>query len=368
MSVETKAAIVRKPAGPMTIEDVTIDSLRDNEILVRIAGTGLCHTDLVFAAGLTILKPPAVFGHEGAGIVEKIGDAVAGVSVGDHVVMTFNSCGNCVRCESGHPAYCLQFPAMNYGSGRADGSCTVHVGDQCVSANFFGQSSFAGYAIGNERNVVPIDKDVPIELMGALGCGVQTGAGSVMNAMACPEGSTLVILGGGAVGLSAVLGGAIQGCSTIIVIEPKPSRREMALELGATHVIDPADGDVVAAVREIVTIGVDFIFDTTGIPDLLTQSIQMLAPLGTLGIVGISNPIDASLPLPINQMVGAGFRVMGIIEGDVDPHEFIPRMVSLYREGRFPFDKLLKSYKLEDINEAIADQHAGQCIKPVLIP
>ena len=368
MTVQAQAAVVRKPGGPWAIENVVIETPRPDEVLVRIVGTGLCHTDLVFAAGLTVMKAPAIFGHEGAGVVEQVGSDVTRVRPGDHVVLSFNSCGRCVRCEQGHPAYCTSFAQLNFGGCRVDGTSGVSAGGARASAHFFGQSSFATYALASERSVVPIDRDLPLELMGPLGCGVQTGAGSIMRALACPPGSSLLVQGGGAVGLSAVLGAVVQGCGTIIVAEPRPERRALALELGATHAIDPMDGDTIAAVRAIAPIGVDFAFDTTGIPAVLTATVRTLASAGTLGIVGVAAPVEATLAVPINQLVGAGLRVVGIIEGDVVPDRFIPEMIALYRAGRFPFDKLLSTYPLARINAAIADQHAGTCVKPILTP
>lgn len=368
MSIKATAAVAHQPGAPWAIEEVNIEDPRVGEVIVRIAGTGLCHSDLVFAGSMKIMKAPAIFGHEGAGVVERVGPGVSKVKPGDHVVLTFNSCGKCARCEQGHPAYCQYHAQHNYIGCRTDGSRAVTVGGEPASAHFFGQSSFATFALANERNVVPIDKDVPLEIMGPLGCGIQTGAGSIMNALACPSGSSLVVFGGGSVGLSAVLGAVVQGCSTIIVVEPMASRREMALELGATHVVDPTGADVAQAVRDILPAGADFAFDTSGRKSVVADGIKILASGGTLGMVGVAPLDDDILSVSINQLIGSGLRVMGIIEGDVEPDRFIPEMVSLYRAGRFPFDKLVRTYRLDEINRAIKDQHDGLCIKPVLIP
>jgi len=335
---------------------------------VRIAGVGLCHTDLAFGGSLAIMKAPAVLGHEGSGVVERVGDGVTKVKPGDHVVLTFNSCGACVRCDEGRPAYCVRFAQMNYAGCRPDGSRTLCVGAEPASANFFGQSSFASFALANERNIVAVDRDLPIEILGPLGCGVQTGAGAVMNSLACPAASSLLVMGAGAVGLSAVLGAVVQQCATIIVAEPREERRALALELGATHALDPATGDLAAAVRAIQPLGVDFAFDTTGRRDVIEAAMGALAPRATIGLVGIAHPADDRLGISINQLVGAGHIVMGIIEGDSLPDVFIPRMIELYRAGKMPFDRLIREYPLAQINEAIADQHAGACVKAVMIP
>ncbi len=361
-----EAAVARSAQGPFTIETVELDEPRDDEILVRVVGVGLCHTDLVFKAGGPIALP-AVFGHEGAGIVEKIGKAVAKVKPGDRVAMTFRSCGQCARCARGDAAYCHTMPMLNYTGVRTDGARAISAGDERIAGNFFGQSSFATYALAYERNVVKVPDGVPLELMGPLGCGVQTGAGGIMRSLACEAGSSLLILGGGSVGLSAVMGAKIQGCATIIAVEPQAGRRALALELGATHAIDPAAApDLAAAVRAISPIGVDYAFDTTGVPAVLNAAMQCLAPKGVFGIVGIAPP-GTPMPGDLMSAVTFGHTVKGIIEGDSDPDVFIPELIAHYQAGRLPFDKLIRTYPLSDINQAIADQHHGDCVKVVLL-
>lgn len=368
MGIQAKAAVARAPGAPWNLETVDIEDPRPDEVLVRIVGVGLCHTDLVFSAHLQVMKAPAIFGHEGAGIVERVGENVTKVAPGDHVVLTFNSCGHCPTCDEGLPGYCYSFPQLNNSGRRIDGSTGVNVAGEPASAHFFGQSSFGTHALANQRNVVPIDKDVPLELMGPLGCGIQTGAGSVINSLACHAGSSLLILGGGAVGLSAVLGGIVQGCSTIIVAEPKEARRNAALDLGATHVIDPLTTNLQEAVRAIVPAGVNYVFDTSGLKPVIEEAIGCTAPHAKIGFVGISSKLDDAIALPINVAMAKGLTVMGIIEGDADPDTFIPKMIALYRQGKFPFDKLITTYRLDEINQAIADQHSGKCIKPVMLP
>jgi aryl-alcohol dehydrogenase len=367
-TVDVKAAVISIAGAPWTVETVSIDMPRADEIRVRIAGAGICHTDLVFAASAQVMPCPAVLGHEGAGVVEAVGNAVTGVEPGDHVVLTFDSCATCERCSAGHPAYCSQFFALNYAGCRSDGSSAIMLGESQVNCHFFGQSSFATHAIVSERNAVVIDKDLPLHLMGPLGCGVQTGAGSIMKALACPADSSLLVTGAGTVGLSAVLGAVIQGCKHIIVVEPKEARRRMALELGATHVIDPSDGPVVEAVRKILPDGVAYAFDTSGRSAVMLDAVLALASGGTLALVGVASDPVGNVSLPINHLISAGLRVVGIIEGDVEPQKFIPEMARLYKAGQFPFEKLIRTYPLDEVNDAIADQLSGACIKPVLIP
>lgn len=364
--MQVTAAVARAADAPFTIETVELEDPRADEILVRVVGVGLCHTDLVFkAAGVIAL--PAVFGHEGSGIVEKVGANVTKVKQGDRVAITFRSCGACDRCEKGQPAYCRTMPMLNYIGMRPDGTKAIQAGEEKIASNFFGQSSLATHCLTYERNVVKVPEGVPLELVGPLGCGVQTGAGGIMRSLACEAGSSVLILGGGAVGLSAVMGAVVQGCKTIIVLEPHEARRTLALELGATHAIDPAAApDLGAAVRAILPNGVDYAFDTTGIPAVLQATMACLGSHGVFGIVGVCPP-GTPVPGDLSSVITYGHTIKGIIEGDSDPDVFIPEMIELYRQGRLPFDKLIRTYPLSEINQAIADQHHGDCVKVVLL-
>lgn len=367
--MKVTTAITRGAESPFTIEEIELDAPQEDEILVKISGVGLCHTDLVVkSAGPDVYPLPAVLGHEGSGIVEQVGSRVTKVKPGDRVAMTFRSCGECDRCAAGDAPYCRSFPQLNFTGMRADGSKAYRSNDESIAGNFFGQSSFGSYAMTYERNVVKVAGDLPLELVGPLGCGIQTGFGGVVRSLAAKAGSSILILGGGAVGLSAVMGAKVQQCGTVIVLEPHPTRRDMALELGATHVIDPANAENLAsAVREIVPQGVDYALDTTGIPDVLTAALECLGSKAVFGIIGVAPP-GTPTPGHISDLVTFGYTIKGIIEGDSDPDTFIPEMMEHYRQGRLPFDKMIKTYPLSQINEAIADQHAGKCIKVVLIP
>ena len=364
--MQVTAAVAHAPGADFTIETVELDTPREDEILVRIAAVGVCHTDLVAREGAMPFSLPAVLGHEGAGVVEAVGDKVTKVKPGDRVAITFRSCGACARCRSGDPAYCYSMPMLNYIGMRTDGSKALRQGETPVSSNFFGQSSFATYALAYERNVLPLPADIPFAIAAPLGCGVQTGAGGVMLALAAPAGSSILITGGGAVGLSAVMGAAIQGCSPIIVLEPHAARRELALELGATHVIDPAASpDLNGAVRAIAPFGVDFAFDTTGRPEVLAAIMAALAPKGVLGVVGIP-PAGAAMPGDLGTVLTFGQTVRGIIEGDSDPDVFLPQLIDHWRAGRLPLEKLVKIYPFAQINTAIDAQHRGEAVKVVL--
>ena len=368
--MQTTAAVARQPKGDFTIETIHVEAPRAGELMVRIAGVGLCHTDLVFRDQFAPYPLPAVLGHEGAGIVEAVGEGVEGLAVGDSVVLGFSSCGHCARCDEGLPSYCREFPPLNYAGMRLDdGSSAFRAGDESISSHFFGQSSFAAHAIVRARNVVKVDAgDDLLPLLGPLGCGFQTGAGGVMRSMACPAGSSIAIFGGGPVGLAAVMGAVIRQCATIILVEPLAARRQLATELGATQVIDPAAGDVPAAIRAILPDGVEFAFDSSGRVGVIEGALASLASHGMLGLVGVPPTADAALSVNLASLVTFGHRIVGIIEGDSDPQTFIPELIEHYKAGRFPFDRLITTYKLAEINRAIADQASGACVKVVLIP
>lgn len=368
--MQTLAAVAREPHGPFSIETVAVEAPRAGEVLVRIVGVGLCHTDLVFRDQFAPYPLPAVLGHEGAGIVEAVGEGVADLAPGDRVVLGFSSCGHCPRCDEGLPSYCREFPPLNYAGMRLDdGSKAYANGDEAIASHFFGQSSFAGHAVVRARNVVKIeDPEAPLELLGPLGCGFQTGAGGVMRSMACPAGSSIAIVGGGPVGLAAVMGAVIQGCSTIVLIEPVAARRQLALDLGATQVIDPAAGDVTEALRALLPDGVDFAFDTSGRVEAIQAVLGALTSRGMLGLVGVPPRAEDALTINLAGMITYGQRVVGIMEGDSDPQRFIPELIAAHRAGRFPFDRLVKTFPLSAINEAIDAQKRGECVKVVLIP
>jgi aryl-alcohol dehydrogenase len=363
------AALAPEPRAPFQIVEMELDEPRDDEVLVRIAGVGLCHTDLVAQAGALPMSLPAVLGHEGSGIVERVGRAVRKVKPGDAVVLTFMACGRCPACARRASAYCQSMRELNFGGSRSDGSATLRRSGTPVSGSFFGQSSFASHALAHDFNVVKVLEGVPLQIAGPLGCGVQTGAGAVMRSMRCEAGSSLTVLGGGSVGLSAVMGAVVQGCKTIVVVEPHAGRRELALSLGATHAIDPAGpGDLAAAVRAILPAGTDHVLDTSGHAAALQAVPRMLAARGTFGFVGMPASRETVLPGLLVEVMRGGFTYRGIVEGDSEPDEFIPQLMRLHKEGRLPFDRLVKTYPLAAINEAIADQHRGACVKAVLLP
>lgn len=362
----TTAAVVEASGQPFVLREVELDAPREDEIVVEIKAAGMCHTDLSVRDQLLPTPLPVVLGHEGAGIVSAIGSAVTNVAVGDRVALSYNSCGACPTCRGGVPAHCHGHFPLNFLGVRPDGSTGITADGQPVHSHFFGQSSFATHALAQARTALRIDDDVPFDLVGPFGCGIQTGAGSVLNVLRPEPGSSIAIFGMGCVGISAVLAARIAGCETIAVVDVNDQRLALARELGATHAINGADHDAVEAIREITGFGAAYAIDCTGVPAVLQQAVASTAPLGTTAIVG-TPPAGAQLHLDIVEMIVGGRTVLGAAEGRSVPETFVPELLAHWRAGRFPVDRLMRTFPFEEINEAAHHTHAGDVIKPVLV-
>ena len=363
--MEVKAAVVFEQAGEFKIENLELSEPRDDEVVVRMVATGICHTDLAAQAGhLPIPAPPSVFGHEGAGIVEKVGARVTKVKPGDHVVLAWDYCGTCAPCKQGQELYCLNFFLHNFHGARPDDSATLHKGDQEIHGVFFNQSSFSNYALANERNVVKVREDISLEVLAPMGCGVMTGAGAVMNSLKVTPGSSIAVFGVGPVGMSAILAAVVCGCTTIIAVDIKPERLKAAKELGATHTINASEVDPVKTILEITGGGAQFSLECVGNPQVLRQAVDVLPRLGVCGLTGVVPPgTEVSLDM---DLIMNGRAVRGILGGDAIADLFIPKLVELYHQGRFPFDKMITYYPFEEINRAVEDMEKGSVVKPVL--
>ncbi|PWA05119.1 aryl-alcohol dehydrogenase [Pueribacillus theae] len=358
----TKAAITYRKGEQFKIENIEIDHPKSGEILVKIVATGMCHTDLLARDQISYVPLPAVLGHEGAGIVEEIGEGVTTVEPGDHVILTFDSCGKCDNCYNGHSYACDEFFSLNFqASEKAEKQHRLHSGGVHLTT-FFGQSSFAQYSMATERNVIKVEKDVPLEILGPLACGVQTGAGTVLNKLNPKVGSSIAIFGCGAVGLSAVMAAKIAGCNPIIAVDIHDERLKLATELGATHTINSKQQNAVESILEITGKGVNYAVESSGLAAVIRESVESLASLGISAIIGSSND-DVNLNI---RTLRNERTVTGVLEGSSVPQVFIPQMIELYKAGKFPFDKLIKFYSLEDINQASCDMESGVTIKPVI--
>ena len=364
--MDTTAAVLRSTDSPLTLEKLHIDDLRPHEVLVRVVGSGICHTDLGVIASHGPDQSPIVLGHEGSGIVDAVGSEVTTVAPGDHVVLTYNFCGECDNCiEHNVPQHCRQFVELNLVGARIDGTTALTNGEEPIRGHFFGQSSWAAHAVANEQNCVKVARNLPLELLGPLGCGIQTGAGAVLNTLQPEPGSSIVIFGVGSVGLAALLAAVAADCATIIAVDIQQSRLEQATKLGATHTINSATEDVAARVRDITGgPGAQYSVDCIALPAVLRSALECLQSPGvcaTVGFQGMSNEIT------IDQgHLLFGRTLVGVIEGDAIPAEFVTRMIDLYQAGRFPFDELITTFPFERINDALEAAHRGEVTKAVL--
>lgn len=336
---------------------------RAGEMRVRLVATGVCHTDLHEHSGRHA-PHPIVLGHEGAGVVEELGEGVAGFAPGDHVVLSGSSCGRCPSCAAGRPTYCDLAMPLCFGGQRLDGSTALIGADGAVHSHFFGQSSFASHAVVPQRTAVKMDKALPLHMLGPLGCGVITGVGGIIQALRVQDGQSVAVLGTGGVGLSAVMGAKIAGAANIVAVDLDDARLELACELGATHCFRGDQPDLAAAVRAVTGRGLDFSFNTTNASAIHTLALEVLAMSGTAGFVAA--PLGDWKPSMFAMLAG-GRQLRGILGGDADPQDFVPQMARWWQEGRLPFDRLLSFYPFAEIERAFADAHSGHAIKPVLV-
>ncbi|TCJ95758.1 NAD(P)-dependent alcohol dehydrogenase [Nocardia alba] len=354
------AAVARGADAPFSIENLRLTGPGKGEVLVRIIASGICHTDLTAKQNFPP-ELPVVLGHEGAGIVEEVGPGVSGVHVNDHVLITFSSCGSCALCETGLPGYCEQWVTLN--GGRFGEHSPLARDGQPIVGGFFGQSSFASHIVTGVRNLVVVDRDLDLAMTAAFGCGIQTGAGTITSVLRPEPDSSVVIFGVGGVGMAALMTARALGVGQLIAVDLSEARLELALQLGADVVIDGTADDVVAMIKAATGSGATHALDTTGSAAVVATAIDALAARGVLALVALGEP---TMPIEVAKLIGQGKSLRGSIIGDVDPQSFIPQLVDWYRQGKFPMEKLVRTYPVESINEAVAAAHSGSVIKPVI--
>lgn len=358
-----EVAIVEEK-GKIEKKKIKISRPKEDEALVRMIGTGICHTDISVSNQVVETPLPLVLGHEGAGIIEEVGGNVEGFEVGDHVVISFSFCGKCHRCVHGEPSSCEELGPLNYGGTMHDGTTRLEKEDGTPVATFFGQSSLATYAIAHTSNLVKVDKDVDLSILGPFACGIQTGAGTVLNRLQPKFGTSIVVFGCGGVGLSGIMASKLTGASSIIAVDIDEKRLELAKELGATHTINGKKEDVIERVHEITGRGADYALEATAVPSAVLQSIRSLAVGGTVAVVGVGGEADIHIH---DDLVLPNRTVVGVTEGVSIPSVFIPKLIEYYKVGKFPFDKMIKKYNFDEIDKAIDDMKSGKTIKPIIV-
>ncbi len=363
--MQITAAVARQKFDPFTIEQVELTDPRPDELLVRIAASGMCQTDQHGRDGYFNMPLPAVFGHEGAGVVEAVGKSVTEFVPGDHVVMSFPWCGTCANCRRHMESHCQRHRELKMSGTRPDGTTLMSQGGAPIYSAFFQQSSFATHVIANERFTVKVRKDAPLELLGPFACSGQTGAGAVLNSMQPKPGDAFAVFGVGAVGLSGLMAAKIAGCDPIIAVDIHAKRLALARELGATHTIDHTGrADVVAEIRKLTGEGVRFSLETSAQPTVFREAVEALMPAGTCVLLGSARKgTEVTFEMPFLQF---GRVVRGVIQGESHPQELIPKLVDFLMQGRMPVDRMMTFYPLADINRAAQESNDGTTIKPVL--
>jgi S-(hydroxymethyl)glutathione dehydrogenase/alcohol dehydrogenase len=349
------AAVLHEVGEPLRVERVELESPRAGEVRVRVAAAGVCHSDYHYMTGDLVCRLPVVVGHEGAGRVEAVGPGTERVRQGDAVALLWRPrCGVCRFCIIGQPVLCERGRVQAESGGLpGDGTTRLRLDGHSIH-HLMGVSCLAEQVVVSEMSVVPIPDGVPPVVAAITGCAVITGVGAVLNVAGAVAGSSLLIIGAGGVGLSAVMGGRLAGADPIVATDVEPSRLERARQLGATHVVDAGTHDVVESVTDLVPGGVDWAIDAVGRPGTLQQSIACLRPGGTAIAVGLAR-VGETVQLPINELVQRQKRLVGSLYGSANPQVDLPRLFELYRSGRLALDELVGTrYRLAEVNEAYA--------------
>ncbi len=352
---------------PLSIETIELEGPGPGEVLVEIASAGLCHSDLSVMNGSRPRVMPLVMGHEAAGIVRETGTGVQGLAVDDHVVFSFiPSCGHCGFCLGGRSYMC------EHGVKAGVEGCLLNGRRKFKNSrgeslhHHLGVSGFSRYTVAVQESLIKIDASFPLEKAALFGCAVLTGAGAVINRARVSPGESAAVFGLGGVGLSAVLGAKASGAVPLIAVDPQPAKRDLALALGATHVVDPSNDNVIDTIKEITNGGVYFAFEMAGITSVLEQAYACTAKGGTTVTIGLPHPKDR-LDIQTVSLVAEERTLLGSYMGSCVPARDIPRFIEMYKQGHLQADALVSRHvKLEDLNRAFDALHHGKEIRQIL--
>jgi S-(hydroxymethyl)glutathione dehydrogenase/alcohol dehydrogenase len=362
-----KAAVLYRVGGPLQIEELTVENPHAGEVMVRVTAGGVCHSDLHVIRGDLRAPLPVVLGHEGAGIVEKVGDGVADFEPGDHVLMLWRaSCGHCLHCLGGRPALCELGAGIRWSGHLADGTSRFRRGDEEIR-HFAGVSSFGELTVLPQEGLVKIDPSVPLDKAAIVGCAVMTGVGAVINTARVEPGASMVVVGCGGVGLNAIQGGVLAGAEKVIAVDILENKLGFARDFGATHLINASQVNAIEAVKEATGgRGADYAFEVIGIPKAMSEAYQMIRRGGTLVIVGVA-PTGAEVSFNASSIMLDEKTIRGSLYGSCIPKRDAPRLLNLYRAGRLKLDELIsRAYPLEQINEAFAALGRGEVARSII--
>ena len=362
--MKVTAAVLNSYNTPFEIQQLDLDEPAEGEVQIRIVASGICHTDGLAQQADLPFPTPGVLGHEGAGVVDKLGPNVSDIQIGDHVIIGWPSCGSCPNCENGQPRYCASLGPLLAGGARSDGTTSLSRDGDAIHSHFFGQSSFSTFVNAKAASLVVVDKELPLAKLGPLACGISTGAGAIFNALRPELGSSVVIYGTGAVGLAAIMAAANTGASEIIGVDLVDARLELAKKYGATHVINASKANPVEEIERILGGKADYSVECTGNIKVVRQAIDSVGMLGTACLIG-GAPAGAEFSVDhISTLWGK--RIIGILGGENTSKELINGLLKLNKLGRFPFDELIQEFELSEVNEALQSSYSGEVLKPVL--
>ncbi|GAA5897734.1 hypothetical protein JCM6882_000080 [Rhodosporidiobolus microsporus] len=369
--MKTQALVVQQVGAPFELRDVEVEDPQANEVLVKVTACGLCHTDLIMRAGAIPSAFPAAFGHEGSGVVVSVGSSVTRVQPGDNVLLSFSSCGECAYCRDEHPAGCSEFVRNNFGrwrNGEVKDKAALRdseTGEE-IASTFFGQSTLARHALVVETSCVKVPSSTDLITLSSLGCGLQSGAGAVLNQLRPAPTSSIAIFGLGAVGFAALWAAVHLKVRKIVVVDLFESRLELAKKQGAHVLINGKEEDVVSKVREATSgLGAKYAVECTGVTKVLGTAWESLANFGHCVSVGNPGP-GIQPPATIHDAVNHSRTWSGLAEGDSNPPEFIPFLMKLYEQGAFPVDSISKAFPVEHFDKAVEAMKSGEVIKPII--
>jgi S-(hydroxymethyl)glutathione dehydrogenase / alcohol dehydrogenase len=365
--MKIKAALLRTPNTPFTIEELTLDAPREGEVLVRLAACGVCHSDYHLLTGTTRHPMPVVCGHEGAGVVEMVGVGVRRVQSGDHVVLSWTpDCGHCYYCQRGKPNLCETYTDPIWAGTMLDGTTRLHHNGEDVYA-YCGLATFGEYCVVPEQSCIPIRRDVALTSAALVGCAVATGVGAAMYTAGVRPGESAVVFGCGGVGLNVIQGAALCGASTIIAVDLNETKMRLARHFGATHTL-LSDDKTLDAIRAITGgRGADYSFEAVGIPRLQELALDAIRPGGMAVLAGLS-PMGTGTNLPGAVITRQEKTVKGSYYGSVNPSRDFPMLLDLYAAGRLKLDDLVsEEYGLNQINQAFERMLGGEVARGIIV-
>jgi S-(hydroxymethyl)glutathione dehydrogenase/alcohol dehydrogenase len=357
--MKTRAAVVYAYNQPVVVEELSLDDPKPDEVLVRMAAAGVCHSDLSVVNDTIHYDPPVALGHEGAGIVERVGANVTKVRPGDHVVLSFVSyCGECPTCKRERVCLCKAYPTRR--GYLLDDSVRLRNARGMDIAQMARIGTMSEYSVVPQQSVIRIDPEYPLDKAALVGCGVTTGVGAVLNTAKVEPGSTVAVIGTGGVGLNVIQGACLAGAERIIAVDRVVNKLDFARRFGATETVNASEGDPVEAVRDLTGgVGVDYAFEVIGNPTTIAQAYAMIRPAGMAVVVGVARA-DAQVSIAPHEMVFSEKQLIGSFYGSSVPHRDMPRLLELYRDKKLKLDELItRTYRLDEINQAFADMKAG---------